>query len=256
MKRIAALIFVFLLVVLPILIADLATAEAESYTVPLPGTVSTAAEDASEPFKIDLTPIFQAVIALIAALITGKLIPWIKSKTDEKQFANLEAAARVAVFAAEQIYGAAEGDAKLNYAVEKLRENGFDLDVELLREAVESAVYDMNYEKRLDIRAEAREARRIAGADESTEGEDELTLPPVEDWPLEMLMDFCQSNSIPCEGCVTKRDYLRAFDKFFGTSVTATLVADAPEDPAKPEEQFPWADAPEADSEAPASENE
>ena len=54
--------------------------------------------------RIDLTGVVQAVIALLAALVTYKLIPWIRSKTTEQQFTNLEAAARVAVFAAEQIF--------------------------------------------------------------------------------------------------------------------------------------------------------
>ena len=53
---------------------------------------------------IDLTPIFQAVIALLAALITYKLIPWIKSRTTKQQQENLYAAARIAVYAAEQLF--------------------------------------------------------------------------------------------------------------------------------------------------------
>ena len=35
---------------------------------------------------IDLTGIVGAILALIAALITYRLIPYIKSKTTEKQF--------------------------------------------------------------------------------------------------------------------------------------------------------------------------
>ena len=90
---------------------------------------------------IDLTPVFQAVIALIAALITTKLIPWIRQKTTQQQLENLRAAARIAVYAAEQLYGAGHGDEKLNYALEKLDAMGFHADGALLREAVEEAVY-------------------------------------------------------------------------------------------------------------------
>ena len=95
--------------------------------------------------NIDLTPIFQAVIALLAALVTYKLIPWIRSKTTEQQRANLEAAAKVAVYAAQQIYGVGEAanSEKLNYALNRLKEAGFDLDTHALREAIENAVYDM-----------------------------------------------------------------------------------------------------------------
>ena len=92
---------------------------------------------------IDLTPIFQALIALFAALITYKLIPWIKAKTTEQQQTNLQMAARVAVFAAEQIFLQGDNAAKLDYAVEGLRQAGFDLDRSALRQAVESAVHEL-----------------------------------------------------------------------------------------------------------------
>ena len=62
---------------------------------------------------IDLTPIFQAIIALLAALVTYKLIPWIKSRTTERQQQNLFVAAKIAVMAAEQLYKNGEGDKKL-----------------------------------------------------------------------------------------------------------------------------------------------
>ena len=93
---------------------------------------------------IDLTPIFQAIIALLCALITYKLIPWIKSKTTKQQQENLEAAARIAVYAAEQLYGAGNGDKKLEYAREALLAAGYDLNTEIIRAAVESAVRSMD----------------------------------------------------------------------------------------------------------------
>lgn len=76
---------------------------------------------------IDLTKIFIAIIELMAAIITYKLIPLIKAKTTEKQRALLEAAVETAVFAAEQIYGAGEGAKKLDYAVAWLHERGYDI---------------------------------------------------------------------------------------------------------------------------------
>jgi hypothetical protein len=94
---------------------------------------------------IDLTPIFQAIIALLAAIITYKLIPWIKSKTTEQQRENLSAAARIVVYAAEQIYGAGNGETKLKYALEALRRAGFDIDTDLAREAIERVVREMNF---------------------------------------------------------------------------------------------------------------
>ena len=96
---------------------------------------------------IDLTPIFQAVIALLAALITYKLIPWIKARTTDQQQDNLYAAARIAVFAAEQLYGAGQGEEKLDYALAALKRAGFNLDKELVRESIEKVVSEMNMAK-------------------------------------------------------------------------------------------------------------
>lgn len=92
---------------------------------------------------IDLTPIFQAIIALLAALVTYKLIPWIKSKTTEQQQSNLYAAAKIAVYAAEQLFGAGQGEEKLQYALEALRRAGFDMDMPLVRETIENIVHGM-----------------------------------------------------------------------------------------------------------------
>lgn len=93
--------------------------------------------------NIDLTPIFQAVITLLAALITYRLIPYIKTKMTEQQYANLTAAARVAVYAAEQIYKSGDNQQKLDYAMARLLSAGFSLDAETIRAAVEHAVYSL-----------------------------------------------------------------------------------------------------------------
>lgn len=85
---------------------------------------------------IDLTPIIQAFLALLAALITYRLIPWIRERTTAAQQGNLRAAIRVMVFAAEQIYGAGYGADKLRYVRDRLREQGFDVDVDEIEAAV------------------------------------------------------------------------------------------------------------------------
>lgn len=92
---------------------------------------------------IDLTPIFRAIILLIASLITYKLIPWIKARTTGTQQANLNAMAKVAVYAAEQLYGAGQGDKKLEYARKVLQSAGFDVNTDVLRAAIENAVHNM-----------------------------------------------------------------------------------------------------------------
>lgn len=86
---------------------------------------------------IDLTPIINAIIALLAALVTYKLLPWIKANTTVKQQTALQNAAKIAVFAAEQIYkGSGMGAEKFDYVVMKLQEQGFSADPAIIEAAV------------------------------------------------------------------------------------------------------------------------
>lgn len=88
--------------------------------------------------NINLTPILQALIGLLAALISYRLIPWIKARTTVAQQEQLETAVRIAIFAAEQIYGAGNGEAKFDYAVAWLHDHGYDV----CKADVEAAVYE------------------------------------------------------------------------------------------------------------------
>lgn len=96
---------------------------------------------------IDLTDIIQAVIALIVALITYKVIPWIKAKTTESQQAMLMATVRTLVYAAEQLYGAGKGKEKFTYVRQKLQEKGFDVDVDAIEAAVKEITIEIAKEK-------------------------------------------------------------------------------------------------------------
>ena len=93
---------------------------------------------------IDLTPVFQAIIALLAALVTYRLIPWIQSKTTKNQQEALITAARIAVLAAEQVFGSGRGKEKFNYALAALKAAGFNIDGSIAIAAVEKAVRDLN----------------------------------------------------------------------------------------------------------------
>ena len=76
---------------------------------------------------IDLTSIANAVIALIAAIITAFVIPWIRSKTT-----------------AEQLYtGSGRGAEKKAYVVEFLNSKGFKIDAETLDKLIEAAVFNL-----------------------------------------------------------------------------------------------------------------
>lgn len=96
---------------------------------------------------IDLTSIFEAILALLAALVTYKLIPWIKSKTTAEQQALLTATVKTLVYAAEQLYGAGKGEEKLAYVKQKLEEKGFDIDVDAIEAAVKEITIEITKEK-------------------------------------------------------------------------------------------------------------
>lgn len=96
---------------------------------------------------IDLTPILETIIALIAALVTYKLIPWLKARTTESQQAILMATVRTLVYAAEQLYGAGKGKEKFTYVRQKLQEKGFDVDVDAIEAAVEEITIEIAKEK-------------------------------------------------------------------------------------------------------------
>lgn len=141
--------------------------------------------------NIDLTPIIKAFLALLAALITWKVIPWIKARTTKEQQTNLRALIRVLVYAAEQVFGAGHGPDKLDYVLARLDEMGYKVD----RSEIEAAVY------------QAFNSLPLA------ENAYELYDTNIEHWTLEQLISFCDLNDIPCDGCVTREDYIHAIEQ-------------------------------------------
>ena len=84
----------------------------------------------------DITVIIEAVFALLAAIITAIVIPYIKSKTTASQQAEITAA--------EQIYtGSGRGEEKKAYVLNWLQEHGITVDAEKLDALIEAAVYDL-----------------------------------------------------------------------------------------------------------------
>lgn len=89
---------------------------------------------------IDLTDIVNAALALIAALIARYVVPWIKEKTTVEQQKRIQAAIDTAVFAAEKVYGAGQGQQKKQYVLQKLREMGYTIDSAQVAAGIEAAV--------------------------------------------------------------------------------------------------------------------
>ena len=96
---------------------------------------------------IDLTQIILAVITLIGALITRYLIPWIKEKTNEKQFEALKLLAKVGVYAAEQIFSTEQWKEKKQYVLDFLKKNGYEIDAPAVDALIESLVRELRIEQ-------------------------------------------------------------------------------------------------------------
>ena len=91
--------------------------------------------------NIDLTPIFQALIVLTAALITRYVVPWIKAKTTLDQRREIRDLVSILVFAAEKLYtGSGRGEEKLAWVQERLNAHGYKLDTNELAELVNAEI--------------------------------------------------------------------------------------------------------------------
>ena len=94
----------------------------------------------------DITPIVEAVVAVVCAVVTCVLIPYIKSKTTAEQQKEINAWVKIAVSAAEQIYtGSGRGEEKKAYVLNWLAEHGITLDEERIDALIEASVYDLNH---------------------------------------------------------------------------------------------------------------
>lgn len=93
---------------------------------------------------IDLTPIMEAIVALVAAVITAFVIPWLKGKIDADKLEKIKLWVTVAAEAAEQLYeGSGRGEEKKAYVVKFLQEKGFTLDPDSLDKLIEAAVFNL-----------------------------------------------------------------------------------------------------------------
>ncbi len=92
----------------------------------------------------DLTPIFEALIALATATITTFLVPYIKERLDEVRFEKLLKWTKAAVEAAEKLFSETGlGEKKKAYVLEFLLQRGYRVDMDELDTLIESAVYEI-----------------------------------------------------------------------------------------------------------------
>jgi hypothetical protein len=90
---------------------------------------------------INLTPLVNAFIVLLGAVITAFLVPYIKRKLNEAQLIELAKWVEIAVKAAEQIIrGTKVGKERKEWVLAYLRDRGFDLDDEEVAAQVDALI--------------------------------------------------------------------------------------------------------------------
>ena len=93
--------------------------------------------------NIDYTDNLQALITLLATLITTFLIHYIKKKISAEKLEELKKWVTVAVSAAEQLYGSKTGQQKKEYVVAFLLSKGIVFDVDEVNAMIEAEVYKL-----------------------------------------------------------------------------------------------------------------
>ena len=95
---------------------------------------------------MDYTQIISAVIALISALVSAFLIPWLKTKIDANKLQTIKTYVEIGVKAAEQLYAATDGEEKKAYVINFLAEHGIRIDVSTIDQLIEAAVLQLHHE--------------------------------------------------------------------------------------------------------------
>ena len=95
---------------------------------------------------LKLTPIINAVIALLAALVTVFVIPWLQRKTSAQDREEFLRWVEIAVAAAEQHWDSAKSKEKKEAVTAFLREQGFTFSESEIDSAIEAAVLKLHHE--------------------------------------------------------------------------------------------------------------
>ena len=92
---------------------------------------------------IDLTPLVEALMALAVTAITVFFIPWLRERYGNETLEKAKNWVQIAVYAAEKVYGAGNGDQKLAYAEQVLAQHKIKLDTATLKALVDAEIRKM-----------------------------------------------------------------------------------------------------------------
>lgn len=93
---------------------------------------------------LETTQIFELLIAVLSALVTVYLVPWLKQKRDSERLQNLAFWLKAAVEAAEEHFvGSGRGTEKAAYVRQFLSGRGWNLSDQEAAILIKSAVWDL-----------------------------------------------------------------------------------------------------------------
>lgn len=123
---------------------------------------------------IDVTQIVVAIIGLLSAVLTGVLVPYIRTKLSLDQQKKLQMWISIGVSAAEQLSntGVIQKKDRKQYVLDLLEKHGLTADLDLIDAMLEGAVYDLpskitKTELKELTAAEVKKATEEAMAEES-----------------------------------------------------------------------------------------
>lgn len=93
---------------------------------------------------MDITTVIEAAVALLAAIVSVVLIPWLTGKIGEQNMGQLVRWVQIAVAAAQQLYHDVDGQARKDYVLKFLADKGFKVDDAGLDAIIEAAVLELH----------------------------------------------------------------------------------------------------------------
>lgn len=96
--------------------------------------------------EYDITVIVEAIITIAVIVASRYLIPFIKTNVDEKKMTTLLTFVDVFVSAAEQIYKSDQGQLKKKYVLNKLEDEGYNIDDDEIDAMIEASVLRLHKE--------------------------------------------------------------------------------------------------------------
>lgn len=92
---------------------------------------------------IDFTPLLEALVVLLSSVITIVIIPALRERYGNEKLEKARSWVQIAVYAAEKMYGAGNGDKKLAYAEQILAEHKIKLDTATIKAMVDAEILKM-----------------------------------------------------------------------------------------------------------------